>query len=372
MIESSDKKATADLRISLRSSDIYECIKNSEFITDSTKAVYFFSLKRIEKYTKKDINTAIDNPAETFVVLEKSILNRLSLKTTIASILAVLKHSNMKKTHKKLFEKWYKIYIPLLKEANEDRLNNIASSRQLKSNIKWESVLNTFSILLKKDPSSRECLLLGFYVILKPRRQEDYFQVYIYSKKSKEQINKELPAYIDLKTNMIVINLFKTSKSMPPFKKTLPAELLGLLSISLKKDPRKYLFTQNNGEMFSNRNSFTQYSNRILKKTLVHNTTVNTLRHAYSSYRNKLGLTLKERKNDSYDMGHTLETHLSYAVDTNNDPKHTFVDNKPVPKDLDAFTIEQNKKIYNCSLNKSKSPGMFKVKKNNKTYTCVS
>ena len=339
-------------------------ITKSTIITKATKESYIYSIKRVEKYTKTDIETALNDPETTFKTLETYIINRASLKTTIAAILGVLKHSGLKTKNKKLFNRWYKLYTPLLKEAADDRLNNRASNRQLNSNIRWEQVLDKFKDLLNTDPGGRDTLLLGFYVILKPRRQEDYFQIYIYSKSLKKipklEELKERPAYIDLKTNTLVINLFKTAKSMPPFKKTIPDELLGLLAISLKLTPRKYVFTQSDNSMFTTPNSFTQYSNRIFKKLLGSNVTVNTLRHAYSSYRNSLSLTLKERKNDSYDMGHTLETHLSYAVDPRRDK----------PNQSESFIIEQNNKQYNCvSHNLSKST--FTIKKNNKVYKCA-
>lgn len=370
-------------------------ITKSEIITKATKESYIYSIKRVEKYTNKSIEDALNAPETTFKTLEDAISNRASLKTTIAALLGLMKHSGLKTKNKKLFERWYKLYMPLLKEASDDRLNNRASDRQLKSNIRWEQVLDKFKHLLNTDPGGRDTLLLGFYVILKPRRQEDYFQIYIYPKSlktvTKPEEFKARPAYIDFRTNTIVINQFKTAKSMPPFKKTIPDELLGLLAISLKLKPRRYVFTQSDGSLFKTPNSFTQYSNRIFKKILGPHVTVNTLRHAYSSYRNSLSLTLKERKNDSYDMGHTLETHLSYAVDPRrdaalpsskssimSDSKH---DSKPIQnpppkshKSSDSFIIEQNNNQYNCISDKlpNKSKVAFTIKKNNKNYSCIS
>jgi integrase len=108
---------------------------------------------------------------------------------------------------------------------------------------------------------------------------------------------------------------YKTAKTLKPWTRPLPDELINILKRSLSARKRKYVFAQSDGEAFKTRNSFTQFSNRVLKHTLGENITVNSLRHAYASYRNKLALTLKQRQMDAMDMGHSLETHLSYAVD---------------------------------------------------------
>jgi hypothetical protein len=293
----------------------YVKIINDSKISDASKETYIYSLKRAEKATGMSISDVVNNPDESAAKLNNAIPHAPSLKITIASILAVLKHSGLKLKDKTLFNKWYRHYMPLLKEANDNRVNNVPSKRQLAAVISWDVVRQMYEKIKTAEYGSDRHLLLAFYYLMCPRRQEDYYEIFI--KKNMKQNDSEYGAVLDMTVARPVINvrIFKTAKTMQPWSKQLPSQLVNILTTSLEKHPRMFVFVQNNGEKFSNRNSFTQYSNRILKSMFGKNVTVNSLRHAYSTYRNHQALTLKERKNDSYDMGHSLETHLSYAVD---------------------------------------------------------
>lgn len=300
----------------------YVKIINDSNVSIASKETYIYSLKRAEKATNMTISDVINNPDDSAAKLKAAIDHAPSLKLTIASILAVLKHSGLKQKDKALFNKWYRHYMPLLKIANDNRVNNVPSKRQLTAGIDWEVVHQMHEKLKTTEYASDKHLLLAFYYLICPRRQEDYFEIFI--KKDIEQDDSAYGAVLDMTVARPVINVrtFKTAKTMQPWSKQLPKELVNILQANVEKRPRSFVFVQSNGEKFNNRNSFTQYSNRILKNIFSKTVTVNSLRHAYSTYRNHQSLTLKERKNDSYDMGHSLETHLSYAVDT---PKKHYI-----------------------------------------------
>jgi hypothetical protein len=303
-----------------KNDEVYKnAIKNSTEISDATKSVYMYSIQRMQRATNMTIHEILLHADEVYAVLKKEITHEPTLKTTVASVLAILKHGNYKANNKKIFGQWYKVYVPLMKTANAMRENNIPSDRQKNASIPWESVLRQYQSLCKKEFGSDNHLLLAFYVLLKPRRQGDYYRIRVLRKspEGKESVGDD-SAFVVLGSSekpYISVLQYKTAKTLKPWTRPLPDELINILKRSLSARKRKYVFAQSDGEAFKTRNSFTQFSNRVLKHTLGENITVNSLRHAYASYRNKLALTLKQRQMDAMDMGHSLETHLSYAVD---------------------------------------------------------
>jgi hypothetical protein len=320
-----DPKGACDVpRVKLPKDDeTYKaCIKNSTDIAEATKDVYLYSIKRLTKYTNMPIRDIMKNPKVAYDKLRRHVKHEPTLKTTVATVLAVMKHTKVKASHKTLFRQWYAIYMPHMQKATTMRENNIPSDRQRTASIAWTKVLSRHAALAKTAFGSNDHLLLSFYVLLKPRRQGDYFRLKILEGKSKDVGGDEkLNAFVVLngvsKPYISVVE-YKTSNSLKPWTKELPPDLVAVLKANLKKKEHRnkgFVFVQKDGTPFQTRNAFTQYSNRVLKRVLGGNTTVNSLRHAYASYRNKMGLSLKQRQMDAMDMGHSLETHLSYAVD---------------------------------------------------------
>jgi hypothetical protein len=236
------------------------------------------------------------------------------------------------------------------------RENNIPSDRQRQASIAWTKVLSRHAALSKTAYGSSDHMLLSFYVLLKPRRQGDYYHLRILDAKRKETGDEKLNAFIVLRgvpKPYISVVEYKTSNSLKPWTRELPSELVSVIKANLKTHKTKdYIFVQKDGTPFQSRNAFTQYSNRVLKRVLGGNTTVNSLRHAYASFRNKLGLSLKQRQMDAMDMGHSLETHLSYAVDNVQNDTTTlksYLEEKEGEKDKEKEERKKKKKKVRVS-----------------------
>ncbi len=295
--------------------NFYEDILKSDVLRDSTKQTYVYMLKKIATLTKKPLCQSLLDVEITFDILEKSIKSRASLKTIVASVLAVLKWTGEKERNKTLFLKWYTCYSPLLQEIKDIRNNNKPTERQLENWLKWEEVMKAYEKLKKDDYGSDAHLLLAMYCLLKPRRQEDYFKVKLLRKRGDRSNAEE--SFIDLISEkpFVLVKHFKTSSTYDQWKKELPEELVSIIKYNSKKHDKEYLFMTSKKEPYSNRNSFTKFSNRTFKDIFDKPVTVNTLRHAYSTFRNQdRNLTIGERMEDAKDMGHSLETHLSYAL----------------------------------------------------------
>jgi hypothetical protein len=296
--------------------EFFKEILNAEEIKEATKETYVYMMKKVTGITGKPLCRSLINAKETFRVLNENVSNKSSLKTILASILAVLKWTGEKEVNKTLFMKWYAYYRPLSKDLLEKKNNNEASVRQAENWIPWPDVLSKLEHLKKTEYGSNRHLLLAMYCLFRPRRQEDYFKVKLL--KSVGQRASPEESFVDFisKKPYIVVKHFKTATKYDQWRKEIPDDLAEIIRHNYKDTKKSYLFTSSSGEPFANRNSFTQYSNRILKGLFdPKKVTVNTLRHSFSTYRNAdRDLTIGERMQDAKDMGHSLETHLSYAL----------------------------------------------------------
>lgn len=315
--------------------DIYKVIRGTTDIRESTKNTHITSLKRITNITGKNLCESILNPEATYKVLTSKIRTKSTLKPTITAILSVLKYSKEKKVNNELFQKWYSIYLPLAKESIETMNSNKPTERQKNNMVTWKDVLTVHSELTKKHYGSDEHLRLSFYVLLKPRRQMDYYRVRIVS--SPDVINNN-ESYIVLNEKpYIVVKHYKTVDAYNAWEKELDVKLVDILKTNLKYLPRDYLFVQNNEKPYENVNSYTKSTNRILK-TLFNDkaVTINTLRHAYLTYRHyDVSLSKDEKIMEAHDMGHSLTTQMSYSLHLS--------ENKP-----DSFKLEKDGKQYVC------------------------
>lgn len=285
-------------------------------ISEKTRESYAYSLKRIQKYIPdKTMSAILNTPEESYATLAQTIQNKSSLQTTVASVLAAFKHSDIKKDIPDLFRRWYSFFGPLAAEVEKKRESNIPTDKQEKSRVSWETVEEKLTTATKKERASREFLVLCMYTMIPPRRQEDYYQVYIYQDPNDASPKETHHAYIDLTVTPPILHVkdFKTASTMKAWTKEIPQRLLEEINTSLESNPRDYLLTQKNGDAYTTPNSFTQSTNRCLTKLLGDRVTVNSLRHAYATMLKDKGLSVWEYKQEARDMGNRMIMNMTYA-----------------------------------------------------------
>lgn len=293
---------------------------NNATLSEKTKASYMFSIQRIQRLIPgKSLCDIMLSPNESFKALKGAITNQGSLQTTCASLLAVFKHAGIKKDKPATWQAWYDHFHPLSSEITKQRESNVPTENQEKARVEWSTVVKCLDKLSKTANGSRNHVLLALYTLIPPRRQEDYFAVYIYQEKSDNTPKIDHHAYIDLNVSKPFIHVrdFKTSAALHPWTKELPLRLLAIIQKSLIVCPRNYLFTQKNGLPYTSANSFTKFSNGALSKMLGENVTINSLRHSYSSkIKQDNNLSVGQHKEVARDMGHSQATNMTYAFIT--------------------------------------------------------
>lgn len=258
-------------------------------------------------------------PENSNKILLDNVTNKsnTNLHNFYTSINTVINHSHDYTSHiprKQLAElklQWCKIRNDNQKPIIQRRIEQKPTEKQLQ---KGGIYLKYDDIIKKRDslPSgSIEKLLLGFYTYLPPVRA-DYGSVEIITFKQKPShpnyIRRISPTH-----SISTLTDFKTKHRYTEITNILPQELNDELVKSLEKQPRKYLFINQNGQPFT-RNAFTIWTKRILSRLFETEMTLNIIRHLFI---NTLDMAMKPilLKEISDKMGHDLTTQRNYIWD---------------------------------------------------------
>jgi len=270
-------------------------------LTEPTKKRYAELLMKWMEYTKKHITEFIEDPdgaikeLETFPITHTAENHHVYLTPVIAYIHHVMKDTALEhkwKVHQK------KNWEPIKERYDENR----PSERQKEQIMPFEEILQIRETLEK---GSIERLLLSMYTMLEPVRA-DYFATELI----REGQDPRTENYI-VDQNRLVIKDFKTKGGYEKIENILPVEIQEELRESLKKKPRKYLFTREDNTPYPDRNQFSKWACRTVTRALKHPMSLTTLRHLYIGYQMKLK-TPKELTQMARKMGHSRETQRMY------------------------------------------------------------
>lgn len=302
-------------------------VNASIFITDSTKTTYIKNMKAITTHCEAPSIHHILHTPDTYGPCIKSLPKPLNTRFSyIVTVLAYLKYTGLKEDTPNLFNGWYKHFIEIKKELRAIELSNKPTARQAKATIPWATVIKKRNTLPYGSP---EHLLLSIYTYVPPRRQLDYTQMRVYTDPAANPQHNHNFIHLysnKFKSPYMLFSHYKTAKhhTRPFFNKEIPKELIDIIKRSLKAKPRNYLFTSRGGdEPYKDANSFQKYSNKILKKIFDNPyVSVNSLRHSYATYLDKLpNIDARRRQRDAMKMGHTLRKALEYVHKKEENPK---------------------------------------------------
>lgn len=295
---------------------IFESIDGDDSTTPSTKQAYRKRLERLLRVTNApNIFTLLMSPGEYNDKIKSGVVNAQSRVNLYVAIITVMSLTGLKESQRAKYNEWYGLMMKE-KDAITKRVNgNIPTERQVEAHIEWDGILKVRDSL---KIGSIDHVLVGIYTFIPPRRVKDYATMRVYNDPTYTPVRNH--TYIHLNHNKrphMYIHEFKTVKFLNPYFTTeLPKALLETISVSLRSEPRQYLFCQESGEPFKNELTFSSFVNRRLKDIFKNSKfTVTSFRHSYATYMYNKGadLTVGERVKDARAMGHGLVKHLSYA-----------------------------------------------------------
>lgn len=308
------------------SDDEYIKVLKANLSENSVKS-YTSQMKRILRLLKPNNGTlnmcqVLHNPKQYVPLLEAKTtdMERLQL---VKTILAVMKHAGVKeydcKHQTTYYQDWYSVFEPLNKKFMDQRESNEPTAKQKLSQLNWEKdVVPKYEHHAKMQYGSYDHILLAMYTLLPPRRQVDYYKILIIDGVvSKDTSDDTISGTLDTQAKKIEVIKGKTIDTYQEWTKELSYDLMRAIKASLRKHPRKYLFVRpSDGQPFSNPKAFTTFSNDALKRIFNNPyVSVNSLRHAYASFIHRQPMkSLAQLKQLSRDMGHSVETNMSYVL----------------------------------------------------------
>jgi hypothetical protein len=263
------------------------------------------------------------NPAASIKILKKSLpdssITHTNLHHYYSAVTAIFKHSPSliadlpaKSILQDIWDKLTKTnYIAVTQRAQQ----------QLPTKIQMEKEGHK---LTQKDvetirdslpDGSIEKLLLSIYTYIPPVRADYFATEIIHLPETPVQ-----PNYIILSDDnaQIILRDFKTKRSYNEIRHdSIPKELHFQITESLKKFPRKYLFLNSDGNLFT-RVTFSNWASDILQKTLGVKFTLTFFRHLRCTTTD-FNDTIENIKKISDAMGHSVATHKMYQWDIESD-----------------------------------------------------
>lgn len=214
----------------------------------------------------------------------------------------------------------YKKHKGILRDEDEQQIykdiqeqlkiySNKPSNKQIETNIEYNELLNTVNKLIIEEKYD-EALLLGMYTLIEPLRSNYGNVKIIYNKKDSDIYREEKKDH--LFNNKIYLYNLKIKKENENII-NIPQKLLNIIKQSLIENNRDYLFVNSKNKPFTNE-SFSIYSNRLLKKIFNKPITLTDLRHIYINNLDMNELTTKDKMNIADKMNHSLLMQDKYRI----------------------------------------------------------
>ena len=286
--------------------------KNKPSLSLSSLKTYNYILRRLMKKLEmktEDFQQLINKQDEILEILaDESVQVR---KTILAVLVSLFGQEKTEKLRKKMLDD-ANTYNEKLKSQNK-------TEKQEKNWMSWEEVMGRhkslskeLSPLLKKDnPSPKDLLrlvdliLLSVFVLIPPRRSQDYTELKLRS----YDINED--NYFDSKRKAFVFNKYKTKKTYGQQIVHLPTNLLKLINRWSKINPHDHLLFDSKGGPLSP-SRLTIKLNNIFGK----NISSSMLRHIYISEKVLADAPkIREREKVAEAMGHSINTQEYYNVE---------------------------------------------------------
>lgn len=298
----------------LSESSIKMYIRNLEKLNDDMPLKNFNFLKNIDSILEK-LKNYKENTKRGYII----------------SIVSSLSTDKGTKAKKKLYDDYFKIMIEKNNNLKGNLSNNEMSETQKANWVDWEDVKSIFSTLkenVEKFINNKEInetqynyllsyVILSLYLFNPPRRNLDYQKMFLVKKfDNGDSTLPNTDNYLDYENQQFIFNVYKTSKKEGQQKIAISDDLFDIIKQYLKhhpllkgKKPGKIpipFLVYYKGSRLDKVNSITRILNKIFGKAVGSS----MLRHSFLS--SKYSDVLKQQKQDSEAMGHSLATQKDY------------------------------------------------------------
>lgn len=287
-------------------------------MSEQTKKQYKSAYNVLAKITGADMEHVIKDPAGTYNRIkayeykEGKKYDTKSIKNLLTAILSYYKGDDgLIPCDLQPYHQQYLHYHRELKgqvEAFYDK--NEPTEKQKAGVVKWEDVIKKRDELGQKEYGSRRHLLLSMYTYIPPLRQ-DLNEVRILTRTPRQADGNYI--ILNTRTARLVLNEYKTVSLYGKYDEDLPKPLAKIIKASIGQRPRTHLFTDVEGNVYKEANSFTVFSNRTLKEVLSNPAvSVSMLRHSCISSQDFNKMTEGDKKELARKMCHSVSQQGQY------------------------------------------------------------
>lgn len=294
-------------------------------ITESSKKLYLANLKRLNGGEIPKNFKFLCNINEVLNKLSKYKPNtQRSYIISIVSLLKMLKEKQPRK-YKKLYDSYYSILDNLNGELRDNTTKTEKEEEEwigqdaVKQKLdECMTILETIKDLKKINENQYNDLLdlvvLGLFVLQKPRRNKDYQEMFVI-KKYKDEYGTD-KNFLDLFENKFIFNNYKTKGTYSTQTQEIDENLRKIIDVYMKFHPlRQRLKEQNNtttpflvkydGEQLTSNNSLTRKLYKIFGRKIGSS----MLRKLYLTDKySKVMDEMKEMESDASAMGTSVST----------------------------------------------------------------
>lgn len=284
-----------------------DSILNTPTLKDKTKELYLQTINRIKtdiwNYENDDstLYTILQNPTAFFEQLyvycnktegrilvdgKKQGLGEHAKDNITSAILSLfIHHEEFRNNHFHIYQEWVEHQKEIRKPIKNKYLTNKPTERQKAAYISYPDVIKKRNEL---EDGSYERLLLTMYTEIPPIRS-DFYDTELCFKESPIDKNKNYITILKNKATLI-LNNYKTSKKYGQKKINLPIEIIRQIKLSLKRNPRKYLFLSTRFkvpfcDLKDPKGSYNSWANKTLKNLFNQNFSLTMLRHIFITRR---------------------------------------------------------------------------------------
>ena len=317
---------------------------NAQPLTNKSIETYLSQFKKVyEHFTNKGVpvklKTELTKVLELKTYDSKYVTNELKFINNTIKFIDELKlrypNKNTMKSHLnsvvsiigriKEMNKEYQLLAPintgLAKTYSDERDENIVSVKDNKRIINFEPT--NIKTILKSISDIHQKAIFSVYALQPPRRLEDFAAMRITTETDPQQLRNKNNNYLIIDHNnnpsQFIYNKYKTYKTFGQQVIDINKDLGDILKQYIKSYKLKennYLFgLSTNVNKRQSESNFSKLVSSIFNKLYKSSISITNkwVRVSYATYLNTLNLTIKQRKDIAYKMGHSLNTNMQYG-----------------------------------------------------------
>lgn len=299
---------------------LVDSVLDAESLAPSSRVQYVKNLGTLARVMGKPIDALVDDADLVIETIKRRYACPMTQRTFVSAIKALfIYNEGLKETHERQLQRFADFQNELSASVNDRYMSAEPSDRERRNWVPWPDVLARERELAAAEYGSNDHLLLAMYTLIEPMRQ-DYGALRVL-------VDRQPPPAADAaatprnylvldrsgSAGTLMLDTYKTAKRYGRYERSLPPQLLAVIKTSLLAHPRAYLFVDDSGRPYRNRNSFTQFSNRALKRLFGGKAvTVSMLRHSHISSIDFNGSTPGDLFQKSRHMAHSIAMQQLY------------------------------------------------------------